>query len=222
MPPLPPVAGVIRSSFKQSIGSDTDILNRCFWAYTGSTSQVSMGSMATELAAAWHTHMHPIQWNGTALESVECVDLASDSAPLAFAEPGTDGSAAGPPAPAGAAAVLQFEINRRYRGGKPKMFIAGLVAANLLSGQQLEAAYIADLAEAWLAVVAATLVTFSGITVVTEQVNVSYYEGFTNGTGPTGRARVIPTLRETPITDPVVGIAVGSNVASQRRRNQTP
>lgn len=222
MPALPAVPGVIRSTMKQSVGEDVDILNRQYWAYTGTTTQVSLGDMATELATAWHAHIAPYQTNNLMLQQVECVDLTSDSAPLAFAEPGTLGTAAGATLAAGSAAVLQFEINRRYRGGKPKNFIGGMVDASAMDSQRWTAAFIANLITGWLDVVAATLVTFGGITVVTEQVNVSYYQGFTNGMGPTGRARVIPTLRAAPVVDPIVGISVNSNIASQRRRNETP
>lgn len=222
MPALPAVPGVIRVSFKQSFGEDVDVLNRCFFAYTGTTSQVSLGSMATTLAAAWHSHIASLQNTGIILNEVECVDLTSDSAPLAVYPPGTAGTVATNPLPAGSAVVLQFEINRRYRGGKPKMFLSAIPAADLLTVQELTGGAIAAYISGWLAFTAAALVTYSGITVVTEQVNVSYYQGFTNGVGPTGRARVIPTLRGSPVVDPIVGVSCNSNIASQRRRNETP
>jgi hypothetical protein len=222
MPPLPAVPGVIKVSFKQSFGTDVDVLNRCFFAYTGTTTQVSLGSMATTLAAAWHSHVAALQNTGIVLNQVECVDLTSDSAPIAFADPGTTGGTATNPLSAGVAAVLQFEINRRYRGGKPKMFLSAIPYADLANVNQLSGAAIANFIGGWLAFTAAALVTYSGITVVTEQVNVSYYSGFTNGVGPTGRARIIPTLRGAPLVDPVVGISMNSGLASQRRRNETP
>jgi len=223
MPPLPPVPNVIRSTFKQQQAGDLDILNRCFWSYSGTTSQVSMGAFATALAAHWHANIHPLQASDMELVSVECVDLASDTGPLAFFPAGTNGALVSGANPAGAAAVLQFEIDRRYRGGKPKMFIGGLEQVQLSTPQLWTSGFVASLIEAWLAVQAATLeVEFGGITTITGQVNVSYYSGFTNGVGPTGRAKVNPNLRVTPVVDPIVGVDVNPAVASQRRRNETP
>lgn len=223
MPPLPPVPGVIRSTFKQTFQGDLDILNRCFWSFSGTTSQVSMGDFATALATHWHANIAPLQSNAMVLESVECVDLTSDSSPLAYAVPGTTGSLTPNPLAAGSAAIIQFEVNRRYRGGKPKIFVAGIMASQTQTVQTLTAAAIAAFEEAWLNIQAEVIETeFGSITTITGQVNVSYYSGFTNGTGPTGRAKVIPTLRETPVVDPIIGVGINPNIASQRRRNQTP
>ena len=222
MPALPAVPNVIRVTVKQSYGDDVDILNRCYFSWSGSTTQVSLGLMATGLAAAWHAHIALYQYTGLNLVSVECVDLTSDSAPLAYYEPGTSGQNAGTNLPAGSAAVLQFEINRRYRGGKPKMFLSGINAGQMQTPQTLTAAAIADFITGWLAFVLAALVTWGGLTTLVSQVNVSYYEGFTNTVGPTGRARVKPTLRMVPVVDLIVGVNVNPSIASQRRRNETP
>lgn len=223
MPALPPVANVIRSEFKHTLQGDVDLLNRCYWEYTGTTTGTSLFDMAEALAAAWHTNLHPLMVNVATLENVQCMDLTTTSSPVADYAPGTTGGISTAYMAAGSAAVLQFEIARRYRGGKPKMFIGGLSQSQIATTQTWNATFLADLFEAWTALAAGVLdAEYGGITTISHQVNVSYYEGFTNTTGPTGRAKTKPTPRETPLVDIITGYSVNPNIASQRRRNETP
>jgi hypothetical protein len=52
-------------------------------------------------------------------------------------------------------------------------------------------------------------------------VNVSYYKGFTNYTGSTGRNKVRSTINPGgPVVDIIQSISGNPRVASQRRRNR--
>jgi hypothetical protein len=61
---------------------------------------------------------------------------------------------------------------------------------------------------------------WAGGTIV-NQVNVSYYKGFTNYTGSTGRNKVRSTINPGgPVVDIIQSISGNPRVASQRRRNR--
>jgi hypothetical protein len=50
-------------------------------------------------------------------------------------------------------------------------------------------------------------------------VSLSYFSGFTVITSPTtGRARNVPTVRSSPLIDPVVTLKTQTSIGTQRRR----
>jgi hypothetical protein len=159
------------------------------------------------------------QWT---LESVEAIDLStssgaggvSTSAPLF----GTGGSTA---EPAQVAMLINWQIARRYRGGKPKTFLPGAGQADLASDSTWAVAAVsaANTTASQLSQSSGPIVghTFGSITIVF-MVNVSYYQGFTNVTHSNGRTDSVPKLRSSPVIDQVIKGVASTKLHTQKRR----
>lgn len=222
MPALPDVASVIRITTKLSVsGGSSDIISRWFMKYTGTApTNADLNTLAAAVVTHWGVEMKGLFHSAYHLTEVEIVDLTSPSAAVGLASASVAGTRSGEVLSAAAAVCVQYKIGRRYRGGHPRSYwpmgVQGDLAdvntwdSTMITSSEADvAAFIADVAgEVW-----------SGGGTLTH-VNVSYYDGFTNVTGPTGRARAVPTLRVTPVVDDVAGYNTNPQVASQRRRNQ--
>lgn len=219
MPALPAVPKVVKISIKMALQADLDVLNHFFYQYTGTLSQADAQTWCNAINTAWGTDVQPSFVTEDSHVSTTLTDLTSATAPVATAAGSVSGSAASPGLAAGSAMVVSFHLARRYRGGHPRIYLAGLPAAALFTPQQWTAAEIAgitsDLTTFRAAVVSGTPAGAGS----SSQVNVSYFQGFTNHTFPSGRTRPIPTLRATPLVDSVTGFTINPKVGSQRRRN---
>jgi hypothetical protein len=137
-----------------------------------------------------------VEWKGT--------DLTSDTAATAtitVADPGLTGSAYNSIA---SAAVISWDISRRYRGGHPRTYVPGVPSGDIVNGDKLADLYATDLqvnGQAWLTGVAAEVLVPVGPFAA---VNVSYYSG---------KAR-----RITPVVDIITGCQVHGRLDTQRRR----
>lgn len=219
MPPLPTVANVIRVDFHQQLGEDLGIQNRYFWHHGGSG--LTSADLLTWIGHA-HTDFGPYaallsaDWE---LVSMSMTDLGSLSGPHAEAAVGLGGSVAGISEPAEVAFVHDFDISRRYRGGKPKWFQSGIPTGHLISEQRWDPTFATNLTGAFVS----SLAAFNGHAPASASPGataaVSYFSGFTVVLSPTtGRARNVPTLRVTPVVDDVNTIHPNPRPASQRRR----
>lgn len=221
MPPLPNVTGVVRTTFKFTLGSDTDVLNRLFHSYTGTPPTVSqLVNWADLIGTAFHTRFNSYLSNQMTLSEVEAVDLASTSGAIGIFPTTLAFADSNPPLAAGSALRIGFTVARRYRGGHPAWYMAGLLQNMLNNVQTFTSGALTTYGAQW------GLFTgdVAGINInsspPTGQVNVSYFQGFTNVTYPSGRTKAVPKLRTTPVVDPIISYTLNPNVASQRRRNQ--
>lgn len=223
MPALPNVPQVVRISFVGKLSGDLDVVNRFFQKYTGTAGSLSSSgalAWATACGPAWSTHLASFVSTDYQLETITVEDLSSDIGSVGVFDSSAAGSDSSAPLSAGAAAVIKCEIIRRYRGGHPRQYLGGMASDNLNTAQAWNATFVANLATAYTAFRAACAAGCPvGIGPATD-VNVSYYQGFTNHTYPSGRTRPIPTLRATPLVDQIATFAVNPKVGSQRRRNQ--
>lgn len=222
MPPLPAVPGVLRVQFKHSSSLDLDVLNRVFMQYTGTwPTSANLSTMAATVFTAWGTDLKALAPNAVTLEEVVIQDLTSSSAGVGLHTGSTAGTRGTSLIPAASSALVNLSVARRYRGGKPRVYLPYGVSADLNGTQNWTTAFQGALLTGWNAWIAAIIAAAPGGTTITQQVNVSYYEGFTVVTNPvTGRARNVPTLRSSPVVDAVVASAVSLVIASQRRRNR--
>lgn len=220
MPPMPSAAGVIELVMRQKVDEDLDVVDRVFIHYTGTAPNVAeLNTFATFAATAWGSDMSALQHTGTALLEVTATDLSSPSGARGVDVATVNGTRVGLQLPANAVCNVQFQIARRYRGGKPKVFLSVGSAADLSDAQTWGSTFLGNVVTGWdnfmTAVVGAG---WSGAGTLTH-VNVSYFSGFTVVVNPTtGRARNVPTLRATPVIDPVIGYRGALRIASQRRR----
>lgn len=222
MPALPPVAKTLRVSLKTTDGVALNERTRFYLAYTGPAPTVAqLNTFATAVSTEWATHMLALYNAAIHLVEVDVTDLDSVSGAVGSNTTVVAGTRAGTANPQALAALVNFHIARRYRGGKPRVYLAAGVAADQASTSQWTAAFQSALVTAWNQLIAACVAAPWASATITGQINVSYYAGFTVVTNPvTGRAKNVAKLRVTPVQDTVTAVTVNLVFASQRRRNR--
>ncbi len=220
MPALPSVPQTLRIQYKWQIDEDLGAVCREFFRYTGAgASAADLVTLANSICASYVVNIQDLFHVSRSLLSVTITDLSSPTSPEGIS---TDvalvGTRAGTKLPASSSVLQSQEILRRYRGGHPRTYWPMGVEADLQDSQTWTVAFVN-------AVHAGLVNHFNdwstdlvpGITSV-ENVNVSYYEGFTVHTGTTGRARNVSTPRLSPVVDVVVSSIVREGIAQIRRR----
>jgi hypothetical protein len=121
----------------------------------------------------------------------------------------------------GTAALVNHQISRRYRGGKPRTYLPLGVSSDVNTSGLWTTAFVAAVEAAYGVYVVDCLGSGIGCS-LDKFVNVSYYEPpnvvITNPV--TGRVRNQSTRRATPLIDVINSDTVAQKIASQRRRNR--
>lgn len=223
MAPLPAVSEVVRVDLKYTWASDTDVLNRFFVTYTGTAPTVAnLNTFCAAVRGAWNTNLKAFAQTAVVLTQTEATDLTSSSAARGLDSTSVTGTRNGAILPAQTSVVVRLAIARRYRGGKPRIYMPLFDSTDLQNGQAWKSASTASLLTSVNAFFAAVLAApWAGAT-LNSLVNVSYYNGFHNVTYPSGRVRSVPTLRGTPTVDTVTAFSINPAPGTQRRRAMTP
>lgn len=193
--------------------------SRMYLQYTGGPpSTADLNTFCTNVFNHYVSAGFPVILNSNIFfQEVTAVDLSSDTGEEGIHTGTVEGSDTGT-VPEDVCINMQFDIGRRYRGGKPRIYLPPAGSDSLADDKSWSSALVAAASGAWTtfftAILADTYATFSP----QRHVNVSYYKGFTVFTTPSGRARNIPTLRSSPVVDPVESHTVRELVGSQRRR----
>lgn len=223
MAPLPDVPGVLRIDFLYGGGSDVTAASRSFWSYTGSApSNTTCQTIAQDMYGAFNLAFLVLASDSTVFFGAICTDLTSPTSgrgEFPASNAGTRGSTL---IPFGAAAVIDMKIARRYRGGKPRIYLPLGIDSDLTGGYQWTTGFQGAVNAAWAGVRGTGIGLSVSGTTLSEQVAVSYYDGFTNVPyGTPTKYRRVPTLRVGgPLTDIVTEGVCAAHVGSQRRRNQ--
>lgn len=222
MPPLPDVANVIRCRILFTVYGKENQGLRFFMGYSGSAPTVSnLLAFAGVLKAEADSALPSVMSEDCSLTGYILEDLSSATGSVGTLDDATVGLLTSTPVPPGSAVVASYEISRRYRGGHPRSYWPLGGGNELLSDGLWESSFITSCQSAIDDVIDALPGTIEGSTTITNQVNVSYYDGFTSVENPiTHRYRNVPTLRATPVVDPVTSIVVRQYVGSLRRRRQ--
>lgn len=134
MPALPDVPGVIRFEVNFTVGTDAAALVRAYWSYTGGVpTPGDMAAFAGQLYSAYSGPGVALYHTDTTLDLVQCVDLSSSTGSTGEAAGPLVGTRAGESLGADVCALMNFSIGRRYRGGKPRMYLPYGVADDLLT-----------------------------------------------------------------------------------------
>jgi hypothetical protein len=180
-----------------------------------------LNAFASSIRALWATDMAPLHGVSVNLDAVNIEDLTSATAAVGTSAGLTAGTRAGTQMPAGVAVVNAYKISRRYRGGHPKSYFPAFTNTDISTAQLWVTASVNAFNAGWAAFKTGILALSSGGCTITNQVNVSYFKGFTVITNPvTGRARNLPTPRAVPVVDQIISSACDTVPGSQRRRNR--
>lgn len=211
-------------NFKFSYGSDLDVQTKFFVAFTGSSSDSNVANyVAHQIANA--PFVMAVAHPDVSLIEVTATDLTSDSSPQASSSASVPGTASGGLLPAQTCVLLNHQISRRYRGGKPRHYLPWGVEDDLLDPQTWKNASLGNFGAAFDSMHTALL--FPEDTLNPRSIcNVSYYQGST-GTltsetvdGVTyQRGHTKSTKRpDAAQVDTIVSTTVNHKPGSQRRR----
>lgn len=217
-PPLPASPCVrIRLDYTQNDGFEAG--SRFFLSYSGAAPTAgNCSTLATDVKDAWVTNLAPLIGEYFSLTEVDALDIASDSGASGQWTGSAAASRSGTTLPVQAATNIEYDIARRYRGGKPRMFLPPGVGADQLDGGHWDTAYIDDVNAGILAFFEELEALSIGAIGTLAHVNLSYYQGFTNVTNSSGRTRAAPKYRASALVDPVESYACKALIGSQRRR----
>lgn len=219
MPPLPSPGAVIKVALKVQDLASIDAGSSFHLAYSGGPpNSTDMNDLATAINTAYEDNWLGNLHEDEALVLVTCTDLSSATGAIGTNSTSRAGTLSGTQLPSSICGLINHQINRRYRGGKPKTFMRAGVAESLDQTNQWEGSFVTSMLDSWEAFIAAVIATTGMSITITNIVNVSYYEGFTVFTTPGGRAKNLSTLRTTPLVNPIVASTVPAKVGSQRRR----
>lgn len=220
MPSLPNVPQVLRHDMEFHVGTDLTNACRFFMSYSGQApSSATLSTYTNALAAVMGTQFAPLMIAANTFNALVVTDLTSPSAATASHAVGTAGTRAGGELSAGTCALLNWSINRRYRGGKPRMYLPFGSATDLTNPQTWTGAFTSAVHAAITAVTNSAVANPPAGSSITNVVSVSYYSGFASYQNPvTKRWHNVNTPRTTPLQDVVTGSSVNAIPASQRRR----
>jgi len=217
-PPLPASPCLrVRLDYTQSDASLAG--SRFYLSYAGAAPTAgNCSTIAADIEAAWLANLAAVIYDGFALTEVDVLDIATDSGASGNWTGNEPGTMSGAEIPASAAQNIEFDIGRRYRGGKPRMFLPPPNQTQMLDAGHWTAAHVTAVQTAIVGFMAAVTAIDVGAVGALGHVNLSYYKGFTNVTNSSGRTRAAPTYRAAALLDVVTGYAVKAEIGSQKRR----
>jgi hypothetical protein len=203
-----------------STAAGTDMGSRFYLSYTGSApTAANCVTLAGDIASAWNTRLPGLIYSNISLVEVDVLDIATSSGAFGTVTVSHPGTLAGGTLVANAATNVEFDIARRYRGGKPRMFLPPPDDSALASLDKYTTGFIAGANTAVGEFFSDIEALSIGAIGTLQHVNVSYYQGFTNVTNSSGRTRAAPKYRTpTAKVEAVVGYATKAVIGSQRRR----
>jgi hypothetical protein len=219
--PLPDVPCVRVRPFG-NVGSGFEWGNRFYISYSGSApTAANLNTMATDVKDAWVTNFSPLQFVGYSLDEVDILDIATDAGASGNWVGTAGGSRSGDALPIQVAANVEYDIARRYRGGKPRAYFNFGIVGDDSAVNAWGSTFVGDVNTAVAAFFAAIEALDIGAMGSLQHVNLSYYKGFTNITNSSGRERAVPKYRDTALHDNVTGYATKAKLGSQRRRRSS-
>lgn len=218
---LPPVGEIMKTVLRWSQGGNDQIFNRLYWRYAGAVSGTN-GTLlwAEAIMAALKTWILPRLSNAVWIHDVTATDLTSHgNAEVTFNEP-LEGGVAGQVVPPGDAVLLSFGIDRRYKGGHPRIYIPGMTEAGVDLNGDITSSEGSIWQSAWQNFFndVASLRPWTGMTNCTH-VSVGYFSGSIPMKTPSGRYKNVAQLNPKGTqVDTIRSIKIGGKIVSQRRR----
>jgi len=200
--------------------------SRFYFAYTGGPpTAANCSSIAANIVTLYTNNLAKDFSIHNALKHTVVTDLSSSTAATGNADSNVPGTLADPYAGVEVAGCLNSHIPRRYRGGKPRLFLPlGNAVVIGTDGASWTSTFVTQVNGDWVAFKSGiAAMTGVGCT-LTNHVNVSYYQGFASVQNPvTKRWENIPTPRSVAIAPDVISLTtLNPTVSQQRRRRFTP
>lgn len=223
MPALPSPGNIIRIQMLHHLGADLAAGSRIYLAYSGGTpNSAYLANLANQTQTDYGTYLAALLSSAFAMNECIALDLSSSGGAEGLSSSVVNGTRTGTYMTAGQCVVLNFEIVRKYRGGRPRIYMPWGVQGDLATTQAWSTTFTTAINTAWGNFMTALLSYSSGGITLNQHVSVGYYGGFTNYTGSGGRAKVRANVLSTPHVDNVTTHSARQVVGSQRRRLTAP
>jgi hypothetical protein len=220
MPPLQPVPNVLKTQLLWDVGTDENVTTTNFWSYSGTQPNATAVSNFCTVLCNLMSAQDALWTGSVVLVGATGVDLASDTASEGSATADTPGIDTGAQLAGGTCVLLNYKIDRRYRGGKPRNYFPWGSSTTLSTRQSWSPGFVANCASGWSQVTSGFIgQTESGCT-ITNHANVSYYSGSNPNPNPNSKYRTKPAPRPVPLVNAITSFSVSNIPGSQRRRNR--
>lgn len=213
--PLPAVPNV----FKVTIGGFCDPGKTQNWAnvlhfqYSGpAPSSSQLAATAAQIVGQFQNNMAALIVFGSTIEFCNITDLTSPTAGEATSFQSLPGSRGDDQIPANAALLIHYQVNYRYRGGKPRTYLLVGGFADLQDSVHWHTTFVTSVVNAWKAFLGAISGFSTGTGTLGQHVLVRYRDKGLNPTPPHNLTSplVLPLQTSTLFGD--------AEVASQRGR----
>jgi len=218
---LPPAPGVLKVQLHWTVGLDTTCFNTFHLKFAGSGPSNAdcvtlAGTVYADVQATLILSTHP----SVILDAVTVTDLSDPAAGIGTHTGTAPGTAGGGPLPANCCVLVNYTVQRRYRGGKPRSYIPMGTDTDLQNPQTFAAASVTNFGVRMNALITDMLGLTWGGGNVTQLVQVSYVGGHTwsQNNPPNGPWKSHPVYRTTPQIDQLTSTVVNPTVGTQRRR----
>lgn len=220
MAPLPPVPGALKVTLVWGLASGIAPETILHFGYTGGPPSTSdCVALAASIQAAAAANIKTVLHTSQQLTTVNVLDLSSATGAEGQVSNTFVGTRAGTENFANVCVNIAGQIARRYRGGKPRSFPPFGVQGDLASPKAWTTALQTAVNTNWANFITAVAALTQGTTVLTHQINISYYQGYgTAVTHPSGRVTQPLKLRTTPVVDQIVSNQMSIRPGSQRKR----
>lgn len=217
-PPLPDVP-CVRCRVVGLDDTSNDWGTRFYLRYTGSApTGANCTTLADDIETAFSTHLASLLCPVLSLTEVDVLDIATDTGLSGQFIGNVPGTRTGTAPPIQVAMGIEFDISRRYRGGKPRAFWPFGIDTDFQDQAHWTSSFVAAVNTGIAAFFAQIEALSIGAMGTLQHVNLSYYKGFTNVTNSSGRTRAAPKYRDTALHDDISGYAAKVEVSSQKRR----
>jgi hypothetical protein len=221
-PPLPDTA-CVRVKLDYGDTSSLEAGNRFYLSYSGSAPTAgNAAALAGDIASAWASNLESLFTNNVALKEVDVLDIATYTG-LSGQWTGTDtGSRSGTPPPIQCAMNVEFGIARRYRGGKPRIYLPCGADGDMNNAANWSSSFVSEVATKWTAFMTAVEALSIGSMGTLVHVNLSYYQGYRSRETGGGQTTFAPKYRTgAALHDVVSSYAPKQLISSQRRRRSS-
>ena len=219
--PSPPVVQAVRCRLVYTQADNFLSGSRFYLSYSGSApSPANCITLAGTINTAWASHIAPQVMPNYSLTEVDVLDLASTSGSSGNNTTVQAGTRTGTAVPSQCCCNVEFNIARRYRGGKPRMYFPPADTTAQANQGNWSTGLITQENAAVLAFFTALNGTGPGSMGTLQHVNISFYDGVYTTTPPWRGPgyKYPPKYRTTPLVDTVEGYATKARIGSQKRR----
>jgi hypothetical protein len=224
MPALPAAGAVIQTRLIFNLNVAAELSGfRFFNQYTGGPPTLAnLNALASAISTAWGAQQKTMLASAALLAEVQCLDLSvspANKGQWVGSIGGTRGTPTGNQPTVDTCAIIELQIGRAYRGGKPKMFTPYGITTDFQPPDTWAGAFVTANDAAWTAFQSALAgITGVGVT-LGSQCNVSYYQGHTPNPNPSVWSKKnVPARRASPVVDVVLAHATRQLIGVQSRR----